>query len=137
MKYLFLAFSLIASNAYAEQIISSNGLFNSSETGSAPICEKVAFLRQNVGDFVTGLTTPNLKLYMSQHIGDNLTANSGKPTNPILVSYSVNAVSGTPGLYNICVTPSDFAWQVSNVYEFRFLVSKSGNNGSFILKFQN
>jgi hypothetical protein len=130
MKYLFLALSLLASNVYAEQIVTSNDVFNTSATGAGAICKRVLFIKQNVGILVTGLSTSNLKLYMSTHIGDNVTANSGKPTNPILANYSLAPV-GIPGIYNVCVTPSDFSWQLNNVYEFRFLVSKSGDNGSF------
>jgi hypothetical protein len=137
MKYLFLALSLLASNVYAEQIITPSDSFNTSESGSAPICKRIMFMKQNVGDLVTGLTTTNFKLYMATHIGESVTATSGKPTNPVSASYSVAPVTGIPGIYNLCVTPTDFSWQLNNVYEFRFWVSKFGDNGSVVLRLQN
>ncbi len=138
MKYFLLGLSLLATNVYAEQIITSNGAFNTSESGSGLVCQKMLFLKQTTGTLVTGLTTASVKLYAATHVmtGSNA-AIYGHPTENVTVNYNLSPVYGTPGLYNLCVTPVSFEWAVSDTYEFRFAINKVTDNGGFILKFQN
>jgi hypothetical protein len=137
MKYLFLALSLLASNVYAQQIVTPGNSFNTSATGTTPICEPILFEKQTMGDWITGLASGNLKLYMSTHISPSTSSTSGKPTESVSVSYTIAPVANTAGVYKLCVTPTNFSWQPNHIYEFRFWVSKLGDNGSIVLRLQN
>jgi hypothetical protein len=141
MKYVLLIPALLlASNVYAAEIDGSNGTFNTSITTGTDtqVCKPVLFIKRNLGTLVKGLKTTNLKIYEATHIADNTSPTSGKATNPIIANYTMTPTAN-PGVYDICVTPSDFTWTISDAYEFRFLVNgvDAADHGSFILRLQN
>lgn len=141
MKYIFLALSsLFATHLYASEIDAANGTFSTSNaTGTkTQSCQKILFLKRNVGTLVTGLKTSNLKFYAGTHIADNTSPTSGRATDSITPAYTLAATT-MPGVYNLCITPYDFTWTIADGYEFRFVLNglTAADNGSFILKFQN
>lgn len=128
IKYIiaFSVFFAMMPNAHAETIEAGMvGLSPSipSAGSVATVCQNVAFITKNTGTLLTGLTTANLKPISAKQKSLN-TATYTYNTSSVSIKYGLWSTTRA-GIYNLCVTPSNFSWNNSSgtIYSFDFVVN--------------
>lgn len=141
MKKLIAILSIalpLASNVYADQIVSPGSgslIYISKTSGSATkVCRDLPFLTSVSGTLVTNLQASNLVFVDGVHVSF-AAPGKGRFVNSITVSDTLTATA-TPGVYTLCITPTNFTWTRGDSYEFTFLIngSTATDNGVLDLK---